>query len=191
MEKDYAKVKAIADRIGFENLTPDEQLILKKGEPEEEKMINSDDYNDAQIENIKYKQKKGDPVSRDETAAVLGKEVDKKNKLIKYIVHGQNDVFHKDYDFKEDDVKFTVEIKMPNLREDGIIAARVQEYLGGTANYWDDSVRNIFYTVALLQTCGKKVPDLLSDPDKINPLMYPWLMAILEDFNEWMGQFRY
>lgn len=191
LAKTYDEVVALLNSKGFSSLSLEDKKILKEHQPEEEKMVDTDNYTDIQTKSIKDRQEKGDNLSPEEKTVLVGKDLDEKNKLVDVIVKGQNDLFTHSYNYKEEGVSFDVAIKMPNAMEQGAILAKVQQYLVGTASTWDDYTRGCYYAIALLQVCGKKVPDMFKDPDNIYPVTFDWLYQIYLDFDEFAGRFRY
>lgn len=191
MAKTYDEVVALLSSKGFGALSIEDKKILKEHQPDEEKMVDTDNYTDIQTKSIKDRSDKGDNLSPEEKTVLVGKNIDEKNKLVDIIVKGQNDSFDKTYNYKEEGVSFRVVIKAPNAIENGAILAKLQQYLVGTASTWDDYTRGCYYAIALLQVCGKEVPKMFKDPDNIYPVTFDWLYQIYLDFGEWMSRFRY
>jgi len=188
----YNDVLKKVTEYGVDSLTKEEKDILKYNAPVQDKMVNSDSYTENDMQNIKLKQEHNIPLSDVEKTAVLGKEVDEKNKLVDVILAGQNDVWEKTYDYTDDGgLKFTIAIKAPTIIEEGTISSMVQRYLGGTAMYWDDYTNGVYRALALIRVCGKKIPDVFKDDDHIYSVTQNWLYQIAVDFAEWQSRFRY
>lgn len=188
----YSEVLKKVTELGVDSLTKEEKDILKYQAPATDKMVNTDDYTTNDVDNIKLKQEHGIPLDSVEKTVLVGKEIDEKNKLVDVIIGGQNDVWEKTYDYRDDGgLKFTIAIKAPTIIEEGTIASRVQRYLGGTAMYWDDYTNAVYRALALIRTCGVKIPDVFKDDDHIYAVTQGWLYQIAVDFTEWQSRFRY
>lgn len=191
-EISYETVQTKLAEQGFTSLTPAEKEVLKYGGPEENKMINTDAYDAADVDMLNYKQAAGIPLDNEEKTVMYGKEIDNKNDLVNMIIHGQNDLWHHDYDYTEDGgPKFTISIQIPNILEQGQIKARVQQYLGGTAMYWDEYTVAVYTALATIRVCGRQVPDVFKDDAKIYAVTSDWLYQINQDFEEFQSRFRY
>jgi hypothetical protein len=180
--------KALTEGLG--SLTPEEVKALKYAGVNDEKIINSDDYSEPQIRNIKERKDKGKKISNDEQAALIGKKIDKQENVITSIIHGYNDIFHKHYNFKEDNVSFDITIREPNISENGRILAQTNQYLYGMAEFATDYWYNIYHTISLIRICGEQVPVELQDDDSIYSPAYVWLEQIGHDFDEWESRFH-
>jgi len=188
----YAEVLKKVTELGVDALEPEEKVILKYGGPEENKMVNTDNYSENDMENIRTKQQYKVPLDATEKTVLAGKDIDEKNKLTDVIIGGQNDIWEKTYDYTDDGgLKFTIAIKAPNIVEEGMIASKVQRYLGGTAVYWDDYTNGVYRALSLIRVCGKKVPDVFKDDERIYAVTANWLYQIGVDFAEWQSSFRY
>lgn len=179
--------KALTD---LSSLTEEEARILKYETPEPEKMIDTDDYNDAQVDGIKNRKAKGEKLSDEEETVLIGKKLDKQQNVLNNILHGYNDVFHKHYDYKEDGVSFDISIREPNIAETGRIVSMTSNYFEGLGNLVPTYWYNIFYTLSLIRVCGEKVPLELSSDEKMYSPSYAWLVDIGNDFDEWEKRFR-
>lgn len=188
--KELDRVEAKAADQGIGSLTKEELKLLKYAPNEQEDMVNSDDYSDVQIDNIKKSQKEGKRLSGVEKAALVGKKVDKQNEQLDVFIHGTNDVFTKNYDFKEDGVSFFIAIREPNIREQGLILGKTNVYLDGMSRYVDPTWFDIFYTLSLIRQCGVDVPVELQNDKTIYTPAYKWLTQIGADFSEWEGRFH-
>ena len=186
-----AVLKKVTEK-GVDALTMEEKKILRFGAPKDEKMIDTDKVSKLEVDNLKDRQKKGEKLTDDESTVLVGKEIDNKNELVDIIINGQNDTWHKDYDYSKDDgPKFSISIKAPTIGEEGRIQTLMQRYLGGTVVYWDDYTISVYHGLALIEVCGRKVPDIFKDPDKIYGVSAGYLHDINEDFIEWQNRFRY
>lgn len=189
-EKAYRKVLEKVQTEGYQNLTEDEINVLKYHDIDDGHMVNTDDYNDIQTKDIKERKDKGENLTDDEKAVLVGKKQDDRNKEVDVILHGVNDVWSKHYDYKEDGVEFDVSAHMPNIKENGRILSLLNQYLLGTSmmtsNYW----YQVYHGLALLRVCGETVPDELKDDEHIYIVSANWLKNIDEDFSQWMSRFR-
>ena len=192
MTKTYSEVLKKVSELGVDALTKEEKDILKYQAPEEDKMVNTDNYTKSDVDNIKNKQEHNIPLSDTEKTVLMGKDIDEKNELVDVIVSGQNDVWTKTYDYTKDGgLKFTISIKAPTIVEEGQIAAMVQRYLGGSAMYWDEYTVGVYHALATIRVCGKQIPDVFKDDDHIYAVTQNWLYNIGKDFDEWQSRFRY
>lgn len=188
----YNDVLKKVTELGIDSLTPAEKAVLKFQAPEENKMVDTNQYDANQVDNIKAKQEHNIPLSDTEKTVLVGKEIDEKNDLVDIIVSGQNDVWTKTYDYTDDGgLKFTISIKAPTIVEEGQIAAMTQRYLGGTAMYWDEYTTGVYRTLSTIRICGTQVPDVFKNDDKIYAVVGDWLYQIGVDFREWQARFRY
>lgn len=191
-ETTFSAVEKKLTELGIDALTMDEKAILKAGIPTPEKMVNTDDYTKLQTDAIERKQEHGVNLTDTEKTVMVGKEVDNKNELVDIIISGQNDVWTKTYDYtKSGGLKFTISIKVPTIVEEGMIMSQMQAYLGGTATVWDDYTTGVYHTLAMIRVCGKRVPDVFADDDKIYAVIADWLYKIGVDFSDWESRFRY
>ena len=109
-------------------------------------------------------------------------------KAVDRIIRGVNDVFEKDYNFEELDLKFTVKIKAPNAIEIGKIQARLSAYLGGMNNYASEYFIIVYNTLATLRVTGIDVPKALEKDEDIYNLEV--IYTIGRDFQQWLNNFR-
>lgn len=189
-DKELARIQAKVIDGGIGSLTKEEVKKLKYAPNDQEVMVNSDDFTDVQIANIKKSKKEGKQPSDIEKAALVGKKVDKQNEQLNVFIHGQNDVFTKHYDFKEDGVSFYIAIREPNIREQGLILGKTNVYLDGMSRYVDPTWFDIFYTLSLIRQCGVDVPLELQNDETIYTPAFKWLTQIGADFSEWEARFR-
>lgn len=148
------------------------------------------EYTEDELLKLRKKSENGDKLTDDEANALHKQDSEKAIKDIDQILQGVNDIFSKDYVFSEDNEKFHVEIKAPNVIEDAKIKALREKWLDGTGldqNMFDYTA---YTALATLNVCGTKVPVQLSDNDKIYPPTLSWLYEIGVDFNNWMSRFR-
>ncbi|QIW88684.1 tail tape measure protein [Bacillus phage P59] len=115
------------------------------------------------------------------------KKVEQKQ-VIDRIVRGVNDVFEKDYDFKDLGLKFTVKVKAPNALEIGKIQARLSAYLGGMNNYASEYMIVAYQMLATLRVTGTEVPKELEKDEDIYNLDILYIMG--RDFKQWLDNFR-
>lgn len=112
-----------------------------------------------------------------------------KEKVINKVIKGVNDVWEKEYNFEELDLRFKVKVKLPNAREQGNIMALRSAYLGGMDAYQSDMIINAYQMLATLQEVGVEVPKEFQDPEDIYNL-YP-LSVMYNDWLDFMSSFRY
>ncbi len=117
------------------------------------------------------------------------KEKQEQKQVIDRIIRGVNDVFEKDYNFEDLDMKFTVKIQAPNAIEIGKIQARLSAYLGGMNNYASEYMIVVYQTLATLRVTGKDVPKELAKDEDIYNLDI--LYTIGRDFQQWLNNFRF
>lgn len=109
-------------------------------------------------------------------------------KVIDRIIRGVNDVFEKDYNFEDIELKFTIKIKAPNALEIGKIQARLSAYLGGMNNYASEYMIVAYQTLATIRTTGVDIPEALAKDEDIYNL--DPLYVIGRDFQDWLNNFR-
>lgn len=189
-KKELDAIEQKAMENGYENLTKDEQRIYKYYVNHEDVPVNSDDYSDVQIENINARKKAGNSVDEIEEAALLGKKVDKRDKVLDEFVQGVNTVFTKHYDFAEDGVSFDISIHEPSIRERGLIIGKTTRYLDGVGQLAGDYYYEVYYVLSLIRVCGDEVPLELADDSKMFAPTEKWLIKIGSDFKEWESRFR-
>ena len=112
-----------------------------------------------------------------------------KEKVVNKVIKGVNDVWEKEYNFEELDLRFKVKVKLPNAREQGNIMALRSAYLGGMDAYQSDLIINAYQMLATLQEVGVEVPKEFQDPEDIYNL-YP-LSVMYDDWLDFMSSFRY
>jgi hypothetical protein len=112
-----------------------------------------------------------------------------KEKVVNKVIKGVNDVWEKEYNFEELDLRFKVKVKLPNAREQGNIMALRSAYLGGMDAYQSDMIINAYQMLATLQEVGVEVPKEFQDPEDIYNL-YP-LSVMYNDWLDFMSSFRY
>lgn len=112
-----------------------------------------------------------------------------KEKVVNKVIKGVNDVWEKEYNFEELDLRFKVKVKLPNAREQGNIMALRSTYLGGMDAYQSDLIINAYQMLATLQEVGVEVPKEFQDPEDIYNL-YP-LSVMYDDWLDFMSSFRY
>jgi len=172
------------------DFTKEEIELLKYGDNDDDEIVESGDYNDVQISDMKKRKAKGEKLTSTESKVLTGDRIDKAQEQLMRFVHGRNDIFHKHYDFKEDGVSFDISIREPNIGEQGRILAMQGNYLLGLGNYVNNYWNDIYYTLALIRTCGEQVPKELANDDKIYSPAYKWLEQICSDFSEWERRFH-
>lgn len=167
---------------------------LNKQEIEELK-YNQDtekDYTDKEIKELREKHENGEKLTEQESKALH--EDDKKQQIkdIDYIIHGTNDTFVKDYNFLDDDKTLRIEIKAPNILEEGRINGLREQYLTGMGQAQNTFYYNAFDGLAVLRICGKNLPKELKTDDQIygTDTMLDWLATIDTDFYNWLSRFR-
>lgn len=112
-----------------------------------------------------------------------------KEKVVNKVIKGVNDVWEKEYNFEELDLRFKVKVKLPNAREQGNIMALRSSYLNGMDAYQSDMIINAYQMLATLQEVGVEVPKEFQDPEDIYNL-YP-LSVMYDDWLDFMSSFRY
>ncbi|WRW34688.1 tail assembly chaperone [Staphylococcus phage CF5] len=112
-----------------------------------------------------------------------------KEKVVNKVIKGVNDVWEKEYNFEELDLRFKVKVKLPNAREQGNIMALRSSYLNGMDAYQSDMIINAYQMLATLQEVGVEVPKEFQDPEDIYNL-YP-LSVMYNDWLDFMSSFRY
>lgn len=113
----------------------------------------------------------------------LEKEVDMLNTLIR----GENDIFEKEYTFKELKESLKVKVRYPTLIERGRINAIREEMLYGMGKYQPELVFVVFNTVAVLEVCGIDVPKYLrKESSPRDDVLY----RIGLDLSVWLNSFR-
>uniref|UniRef100_A0AAU8GUP1 Tail assembly chaperone n=1 Tax=Mammaliicoccus phage MSShimriz1 TaxID=3230127 RepID=A0AAU8GUP1_9VIRU len=129
------------------------------------------DMTPEEIEEMKYKVEK------------------EKEQTVNKVIRGVNDVWEKDYDFKELDLKFKVKVRYPNAREQGRIFALRSSFLGGMDMYQNEDVFQAYQMLATLQEVGEEVPKEFRDVEEVYNL-YP-LKVMFQDWIEFLSSFRY
>lgn len=187
-ELDAIEQKAMDN--GYENLTKEEQRLYKYYVNHEDIPVNSDDYSDIQVDNLNERKAAGNHLDEVEEAALLGKKVDKRDKMLDEFVQGTNTVFMHHYSFDEDKVSFDISIHEPSIRERGLIVGKTTRYLDGVGQLAGEYYYELFYTLSLIRICGDEVPLELSDDSKMFAPQEEWIMKIGSDFKEWESRFR-
>lgn len=111
----------------------------------------------------------------------------KENELLEKLVAGVNDVFEKEYEFKELDLKFLIKVRYPNFIQRAKVNARREELLFGTGLNQSMGTYIVTQTLCLLDECGIDVPDYF------NLNGYPREDVVFKigmDLNEWLDSFR-
>lgn len=107
----------------------------------------------------------------------------------KRVIPGVNNVWEKEYDYKDIDLKFKLSIRVPNAIEQGRIQARREQYLRGMGAFVNDYIYGCYQALATIQEVGIEVPDILADEERIYNLAI--LYDIHRDISEWLDTFRY
>lgn len=119
------------------------------------------------------------------------REVEKQfeqKKVIDRVIRGVNDVFEKDYDFKEFDRTIKIKLRVPNAVDAGKIHSRTAAYLNGMNNYASEYFITVFDTLSALRIVGIDVPkELAKDEDIYN---FDPLYIIGKDYRAWLNSFR-
>ena len=118
-KKELDAIEQKAMENGYENLTKEEQRLYKYYVNHEDIPVNSDDYSDIQVDNLNERKAAGNHLDEVEEAALLGKKVDKRDKMLDEFVQGTNTVFMRHYRFDEDKVSVDSAIHEPRIRERG------------------------------------------------------------------------
>lgn len=112
-----------------------------------------------------------------------------KEQTITKVIRGVNDVWEKEYNFKELDLHFKVKVRFPNAREQGRIFALRSSFLGGMDMYQNDDVIQAYQMLATLQEVGEEVPKEFKNVEEIYNL-YP-LKVMYQDWIDFLNTFRY
>jgi len=120
------------DKETLEQLSTEERQQLKYAKVDHADMPKKE-YTPKELEELRKQSEAGEKLTPVEASALREYQNDKRVKAVNMIIQGANDVWKKDYDFKEDKVKMHIEIKYPNVVEMGRIEAMKQDYLGGLA----------------------------------------------------------
>lgn len=112
-----------------------------------------------------------------------------KEQTITKVIRGVNDVWEKEYNFKELDLQFKVKVRFPNAREQGRIFALRSSFLGGMDMYQNDDVIQAYQMLATLQEVGEEVPKEFKNVEEIYNL-YP-LKVMYQDWIDFLNTFRY
>lgn len=107
----------------------------------------------------------------------------------KRVIRGENDLWEKDYEYKDLDLKFSISIRVPNAIEQGQIQARREQYLRGMGTFMNEWIFDAYNGLATIREVGVDIPKELEDDERIYNLAI--LAEINNDFSEWLAQFRY
>lgn len=107
----------------------------------------------------------------------------------KRVIPGVNNVWEKEYDYRDMDLKFKLSIRVPNAIEQGRIQARREQYLRGMGAFVNDYIYGCYQALATIQEVGIDVPEMLADEERIYNLAI--LYDIHRDITEWLDTFRY
>lgn len=120
--------------------------------------------------------------------AVDNVEEAKEVETINRVIAGENDVFEKDYKFKELGLEFTIKIKYPNALEQGKIHAQTALYFDGLSRFMPENIMLAYTTLASLRVCGIDVPEFLQNDEEIYNINI--LAVIGKDYVDWLNSFR-
>lgn len=192
--KKLEEIRAKIHESGPSSLTEEEVKFLRFNDIDKGKMIDSADYSQFDKDNIEARQANNQSITNEEKAIMVGKKQDDRNDAVSDILTSYNDMWSKDYEFKEDKIKFSIAIKAPTISEKAKIVAMANNfYLQGGMPYQTQHNYNVFNGLATIRVCGKRVPDFLKDDEH----MYATIAIeyILEkiylDYSEWLSRFRY
>lgn len=107
----------------------------------------------------------------------------------KRVIPGVNNIWEKEYDYKDLGLTFKLSIKVPNAIEQGRIQARREQYLRGMGAFVNDYIYGCYQALATIQEVGIEVPEILADEERIYNLAI--LYDIHRDITEWLDTFRY
>lgn len=159
---------------------------LKYGSTEEKEKK----YSTEELEQLRKRSENGEKLTEDEAAALHKNDNEKTIKDIDSIIRGVNDVFEKDYSFNEDNIKFTIKIKAPNIVQAGKIEALREQYLNGMGLSQTAFIFNAYDALATIRICGIDVPKELAVDENIYQPALEWLYEIDGDFNDWVARFH-
>jgi hypothetical protein len=142
----------------------------------------SENFEQAMVNDFNGLQKPQTPQEREEV------QKQEEKKVIDRIIRGVNDVFVKNYNFEDFDMKFTIKLRAPNALEVGQIQAKTSLYLNGMNNYSSEYMIVVFQTLATLRITGIDVPKELAKDEEIYNLDV--LYQIGRDFQQWLNTFR-
>lgn len=139
-------------------------------------------------------------MAEDKSKEQLAQEQDQKdNDTIKRVIRGVNDTFEKEYTFKELGLNFKIKLTYPSMADNAQVKSILEAYFGGTASFLPaGDMANAYSMMAYINQQQRKygddsdkihIPDILKDIEEVyNPSI---LIAIHNDFEKWMRQFRY
>lgn len=122
------------------------------------------------------------------------------NDAVEMVVVGRNDVFKKDYVFKELKLSIHLDVHVPTIRERARVMSLRQEIFFNTEQ--DPYTKRVFDMLFLIQESGKKTTVFELDDsgqeyrelvDYFSVDKYPRedvLLFISDDVNEWLNRFR-
>lgn len=169
----------------------------EKQEPKKKTYTAEDIANmtDEEIDELKFgSDKKEDKEEENKEPKKTREEIaqeqsDKQEVVLNKIIQGVNDVFEKDYNFEELDLKFTIKARLPNVKEQTRIRNLTDDLLDGRSLETADAIYYQYFMLATLLVTGIDVPKMFRDPDKIYTLSP--LLTVYLDFVEYANSFRY
>ena len=149
-----------------------------------QKEVEKQDNKEQQEETNKEKE-----LSKDELYKLKYKQEQDKEATLLKVIKGVNDVWEKDYNFEEADLRFKIKVKIPNAMEQSQIRALTDEFLFGKSDSTPDFIYNAYFMLATLQVVGKEVPIEFRDPEEIYNMDY--LAYVYKDWRQFLRTFRY
>lgn len=150
----------------------------------QQKEVEKQDNKEQQEETNKEKE-----LSKDELYKLKYKQEQDKEATLLKVIKGVNDVWEKDYNFEEADLRFKIKVKIPNAMEQSQIRALTDEFLFGKSDSTPDFIYNAYFMLATLQVVGKEVPIEFRDPEEIYNMDY--LAYVYKDWRQFLRTFRY
>lgn len=167
---------------------------LSKAEIEDLKYNQDEDkeYSEKELKELRKKHENGEKLTKSEAQALHEEDKKQQIKDIDYIIHGTNDTFVKDYNFIDDDKKLRIEIKAPNIVEEGKINGLREQYLAGTGQAQNTFYYNAYDGLAVIRVCGKNVPKEIRSDEQLyaTDAVLDWLATIDTDFYNWLSRFQ-
>ncbi len=148
---------------------------------------------DEEIDELKFgsnkEEKEEDKPKEPTREEQIQEQNEKQEKALNKIIQGVNDVFEEDYNFEELDLKFTIKVRLPNIKEQTRIRNLADDLLDGRALDTPDAIYYQYFMLATLLVTGIDVPKMFRDPEKIYTLSP--LLTVYLDFVEYANSFRY
>lgn len=137
----------------------------------------------------KVEEKNYSKMTKEEIDAIKYKQEEEQEEVLDKILKGVNDVFKKDYDFKELDLKFSIALHIPNAIETGRILSLTSKLLDGDVFSVPKMYYDAFHMLATIMIVGDDIPKEFEDPEKVYNL--DPLIIVRKDWLEFLNSFRY